>query len=164
MKPSPSADDFLALGPRIRVLPIIHGSGDFAIRVRDELLARPYDALAVPLPPSFQDEVEDAVRSLPRISAVVQRDADGESDGASYVPIDPCQGVIAGIRTAIGERIPRFFIDLETPHFEAHHGQFPDPYALKSVSPERFAAALLPGIDPAQGQHAEQIAWMAHRT
>ncbi len=33
-----SSDDFLAISPRIRVMPIIHGSGDFAIQVREELL------------------------------------------------------------------------------------------------------------------------------
>ena len=106
--PRPSADDFLRIGPRIRVLPIIHGSGDFAIRVREELLARPYDCLAVPLPPSFQDDVEAAIERLPAISVVVQRDADARDDaepGFSYVPIDPCQGVIAALRLAMGERI-----------------------------------------------------------
>src|SRR5947209_18918633 len=96
------ADDFLRLGERVRVLPIVHGSGDFAVRVREELLERPYDCLAVPLPPSFQEQVEAAVERLPRPAAVVQPDAEGE--GASFVPIDPCQGVIAGIRTALGER------------------------------------------------------------
>ncbi len=35
-----SSDDFLAISPRIRVMPIIHGSGDFAIQVREELLKR----------------------------------------------------------------------------------------------------------------------------
>ena len=49
--PHPTSDDFLRIGPRVRVLPIIHGSGDFAIRVREELLSRPYDCVAVPLPP-----------------------------------------------------------------------------------------------------------------
>src|SRR6516162_5478544 len=106
--PGVTADDFLTIGPRIRVLPIIHGSGDFAIQVREELLARPYDCVAVPLPPSFQDEVEAAIERLPEVSAVVQVDAEvgeaefGESEdpdaesgpGFSYVPIDPCQGVI----------------------------------------------------------------------
>jgi hypothetical protein len=160
----PSADDFLTIGPHVRVLPIIHGSGDFAVRVREELLARPYDCLAVPLPPSFQEEVEAAVERLPAISAVVQRDADGDEPGCSYVPIDPCQGVIAGLRTALGERIPRAFIDMETPHFEARRGIFPDPYALKRVSPAGFAAAVLPAIPPpAPGQHAQRIAWMACR-
>jgi hypothetical protein len=41
--PAATADDFLAISPRIRVMPIIHGSGDFAIQVREELLSRPYD-------------------------------------------------------------------------------------------------------------------------
>ena len=45
-----SSADFLKIGPCIRVLPIIHGSGDFAIRVRAELLEGPCDCLAVPLP------------------------------------------------------------------------------------------------------------------
>jgi hypothetical protein len=159
---SPSADDFLAIGPRIRALPIIHGSGDYAVRVRAELLERPCDCLAVPLPPSFQGEVEEAVGRLPAISAVVQRDAGRE--GFSYVPIDPCQGVIAALRLALGEHIPRAYVDLETPWFEAGFAVFPDPYALKRVSAAGFAAAVLPAIGPpAPGQHAERIAWMASR-
>ncbi len=165
--PRPSADDFLRIGPRVRVLPIIHGSGDFAIRVREELLARPYDCVAVPLPPSFQDDVEAAIERLPAISVVAQRDVERSDDddgepGFSYVPIDPCQGVIAALRVALGERMPRAFIDMETPRFEAHSASFPDPYALKRVSPEGFAAAVLPAIPPPRaGQHAERIAWMA---
>jgi hypothetical protein len=160
-----TADDFLTIGPRIRVLPIIHGSGDFAIRVREELLARPYDCLAVPLPPSFQEDVEAAVERLPRISVVAQRDSEGDDEEAfSYVPIDPCQGVIAAVRTAIGERIPRRFIDLETARFERQSATYPDPYALKRVSPEGFAAAVLPAIPPpSEGQHADRIANMAGR-
>jgi hypothetical protein len=167
---SNTADEFLAISPRIRVMPIIHGSGEFAIQVREELLSRPYDCLAVPLPASFQEEVEAAVEQLPAISVVVQVDADtGDDDtdtqlGFSYVPIDPCQGVIAGLRTARGERIARAFIDLETPRFEPAGRSFPDPYALKRVSPERFAAALLAAIPPpSPGQHARRIAWMAAR-
>jgi hypothetical protein len=162
-----SADDFLRIGPHVRALPIIHGSGDCALRVRTELLERSYDCLAVPLPPSFQEEVESAIGWLPAISAVLARDADEggpAGPGFSYVPIDPCQGVIAALRFALGEHLPRAFIDLETPHFEPHVGVFPDPYALKRVSPEGFAAAVLPAIPrPEPGQHADRIAWMAHR-
>ena len=61
-------------------MPIIHGSGDFAIQVREELLSRPYDCVAVPLPPSFQEEVEAAVEQLPAISVVVQVDAETDDD------------------------------------------------------------------------------------
>jgi hypothetical protein len=160
------ADDFLRLGPRVRVLPIIHGSGDYAIRVREELLARPYDCVAVPLPPSFQDDVEAAIERLPAISVVAQLDADPDDaeHGFSFVPIDPCQGVIAALRLAMGEHMARAFIDMETPRFEAHMGVFPDPYALKRVSPEAFAAAVLPTIAPPEpGQHAARIVTMAAR-
>ncbi len=165
-KPRGTADDFLTISPRVRVLPIIHGSGDFAIRVREELLSRPYDCVAVPLPPSFQDDVEECIERLPTVSAVAQLDVDRDDAelGFSYVPIDPCQGVIAALRTAIGERIVREFIDIETPRFEAISGIFPDPYALKRVTPELFSAALLPAIPPPQpGQHRARIAWMARR-
>ena len=165
-----SADDFLTISPRIRVMPIIHGSGDFAIQVREELLSRPYECVAVPLPPSFEDEVEAAVEQLPAISVVVQVDAETDDDGAerelgfSYVPIDPCQGVIAALRTARGERIARAFVDLETPRFESVTRSFPDPYALKRVKTERFAAALLAAVPPPMpGQNTERIAWMAGR-
>ncbi len=167
-----TADDFLRIGPGVRVLPIIHGSGDFAIRVREELLSRPYDCVAVPLPPSFQEEVEAAIEQLPTISVVAQLDVEGEDEddspddgmGFSYVPIDPCQGVIAALRLAMGERMARSFIDLETPRFEADEATFPDPYALKMVRPESFAAAVLPVIGPpSPGQHSRRIAWMAGR-
>jgi len=159
-----SSDDFLRMGPRIRVLPIIHGSGDYAVRVRADMLERRFDCLAVPLPPSLQGDVEEAIENLPAISAVLQRDAGPEGAGFSYVPIDPCQGVIAALRLALGEHMPREFIDKETPYFEAQTGVFPDPYALKRVSAEGFAAAVLPAIPtPQPGQHSERIAWMAHR-
>jgi hypothetical protein len=168
--PRATADLFLTISPRIRVLPIIHGSGDFAIQVREELLGRPYDCVAVPLPPSFQEQVEEATLRLPRISVVVQVDAetaDGESNtggGFSYVPIDPCQGVIAALRAARGERIAREFIDMETPRFEPVTHAFPDPYALKRVKPERFAAAVLPAVPPPlPGQNANRVRWMAAR-
>ena len=166
--PAATADDFLAISPRIRVMPIIHGSGDFAIQVREELLSRPYDCVAVPLPPSFQDDVEAAIEQLPQVSVVVQVDAEtadsDEEAGFSYVPIDPCQGVIAALRTARGERIAREFIDLETPRFVAITGAFPDPYALKRVSPRLFSAALLYAIPrPFPGQNIDRIHWMAAR-
>lgn len=155
-----TADDFLKISDKIRALPLIHGSGDFAICAREELLSRSYDCLAVPLPPSFQDQVEAAVEHLPAISAVVQRDADEE--GFSYVPVDPCQGVIAGIRCAMGERVPRAFIDKETTRFEGTSAVFPDAYALKKARPETFAAGVLPAIPrPGSGQHSERILWMA---
>ncbi len=92
------------------------------------------------------------------------RRGDAEVPGASYVPIDPCQPVIAALRIALGERIACEFIDMETNVFEPVSVTMPDPYALKQVSPDRFAAAVLPALaPPPPGQPMQRIQAMAHR-
>ena len=172
----------LQFSDRISCLPVIHGSGDFAIEVRRMMLEEHFDCLAVPLPPSFQSDVEQAIEFLPTISFVVQdepyvtrqRDWSGfeseeqeepdDAKSASYVPIDPCQAVIAGLRIAISERMPRAYVDLETARFEPYYSGLPDPYALKRVSPEKFAAAILPAIARVEdGQVRDRVIHMANR-
>ena len=121
--------DVLQLGNKITVFPVIHGSGDFAIEVRRLMLEHTFDCLAVPLPPSFRDPVEEGVSRLPAVSAVVQpsgptrfESADDDDDDprgtATYVPIDPCQPVIAALRIAAQEHLPRVFIDREEENFQ----------------------------------------------
>ena len=108
---------------------------------------------------------------LPAISVVVQVDAEtrrGRVRGRAGLQLCADRPLPGGDRRAcarrMGERIAREFIDLETPRFEAVTGAFPDPYALKRVSPEAFAAAILPAVPPPPpGQHADRIAWMAAR-
>lgn len=184
--------NFLQLSERIWTLPVIHGSGDFAIEVRRVMLAQEFDCLAVPLPPSFQEDVELAVAELPNLALVVQPEPmsfqswqpeNSESDdedaadefasqsggqqelkGCSYVPIDPCQPVIAALRIALQERMPRAFIDLETANFVSLAAFYPDPYPVKQVSIDRFAAALLPTVPRIpEGQPEARVVWMANR-
>lgn len=164
-------------------MPIVHGSGDCALAVRRMMLEQSFDCVAVPLPPSFQRPVEEAIGWLPAPSIVVQRalpefhaewtpEADDEDAAepaddapeASYVPIDPCQGVIMALRVALGEHIPRAFIDLETNRFRPTTQSLPDPYALKKVALHRFAAAMLPAIPPVpEGQATDRVRHMARR-
>ncbi len=200
--------DFLSISPRISVLPVIHGSGDFAVEVRDRLLRLEPDCLALPLPPSFRETVEEGVLDLPAISIAVaeepeiygsggepdasgapgsfepfaEDDAAEEDDGGEYgeppweaaeddgpaynfVPVDPCQPVIAALRTAMEERIPRAFVDIEVESFHPESRILPDPYALKKVSLEAFAAALLTSAPrPAPGSQREaRVRGMAAR-
>ena len=51
---TPTDARILSLSPRIDLLPILHGSGDIAQEVRETLIAKQYDCLAVPLPPSVE--------------------------------------------------------------------------------------------------------------
>lgn len=178
--------ELLRLGPSIAVLPVIHGSGQFALTVRRWMLEQDFDCVAVPLPESFRENTETAILELPRPSIVVQQSApdyappsfesfgadfeeeeredDTDVRPASYVPIDPCQPVIMAIRAAMGEHIPRAYIDLETDPFMPFAGVMPDPYAVRQVSPERFAAAVLPSLPrPTDLQTQSRIVHMASR-
>jgi hypothetical protein len=163
--------NILTIGDRIRVVPVIHGSGDSASEVRRVLLSSDVDCVAVPLPPSFQADVEEGILNLPGISLVAQAESprflEDDRDGpavVNYVPIDPCQPVIAAIRIAMQEHIPRAFIDLETDEFESIPAVLPDAYALKQVSLERFAAAVLPALPRLPvGQPQDRVKTMASR-
>jgi len=100
----------------------------------------------------------------PEADTAVEDEADSELRTLSYVPIDPCQGVIMALRVALGERLPRKFIDLETSRFLPHSAVLPDPYALKTVPLERFSAAILPHIPRLpDGQPQQRVLHMARR-
>ena len=159
----------LKFSDRITAVPVIHGAGDFAVEVRRLMLAEKFDCLAVPLPPSFKHDVEQAIAALPVITLVTQAEAveytgDDAEPVINYVPIDPCQPVIAAIRVAVGERMRREYVDLEVDHFESYAGGFPDPYALKKLPLEKFVAAILPSLPRLpKGQPRTRIARMARR-
>ncbi|MCA9134875.1 MAG: hypothetical protein KDA45_17020, partial [Planctomycetales bacterium] len=141
------------------------------------------DCLAVALPESFREPVVQAVEKLPRPAMVLQRclpsysapqwqphaeeveAAEGDNGEAwSYVPIDPCQPVIMALRMALGEHWPIEFCDLETNAFQPLAAVMPDPYALKTVSLERFATAILPSLaKPYQEQAQHRLQYMAWR-
>ncbi len=181
--------ELLRIGPKIALLPVIHGSGQFAVTVRRWMLEASFDCVAVPLPESFREPVEEAVLELPRPSIVIQppmanfessaeswtptewsgeeepeEPDDVDATTVSYVPIDPCQSVIMSIRAAMGEHIPREYIDLETDPFRPYATVMPDPFAVRHVSPEKFAAAVLPSITrPPDGQTRARMIHMALR-
>jgi hypothetical protein len=170
---SAAVESAVRLSPRIEILPVIHASGDMAQEVREILISRSYDCLAVPLPESLADAVEAAVQELPTISAVILKEDDSAAGQntehptgtASYVPIDPCQPVIMGIRVAMGEGIERAYIDRDVVDYEPDSVHAPDPYQLKSVSVAAYAAASVPTFPPitTDSQREHRIAWMAFR-
>lgn len=160
-----SIDSIFRLSSCIEVLPILHGSGDVAQEVRETLIGRRFDCLAIPLPPSLEDSLEAAVEDLPRISLVVATEPDRAEPTVNFVPVDPCQPVIMGIRVAMGERIARAYIDRDVAVFEPTPFTSPDPYALKRIPLATFAAALIPSLvaPTEETQQWRRITWMAFR-
>ena len=148
------------LSDKIRFLPVIHGSANFTRIVRDQILSSSTDCVAVALPPEFQSTVEDGIKRLPLISLSCQDNSKGV---VNYVPIDPCQPVIMGLRIAAQEGIFRKYIDWSCDDYETRKIDFPDTYALRHMSYEKFCAAILLTVKrPDTGSlHDKRARWMA---
>ena len=134
----------------ITPLPLVHGRLAFAIEARRRLLAQPWDAVAVELPPSLARSVYEALDKLPQISVVVYRDIPGfldpEDQHLWYVPIDPCDGIVEALRITRGERTPTFFIDAEVDEFRARPVTIPDPHALHGLGLDTWYEAVQPWL------------------
>ncbi len=167
--------------PGLRVVPVVHGSGSYAKALTQTLLQEPFECLAVPLPRSFASGVLAGVEKLPAVSAVVQLaesatfpfDADESTPNAidatvrsrgTYVPIDPCQAVIAAIRMAISERLAIEWIEPESEEFVLEAMVFPDAYAVEHTTLERYCAAVLPAIArPSDASHSVRLQKVARQ-
>ncbi|MEZ6197235.1 MAG: hypothetical protein R3F20_16155 [Planctomycetota bacterium] len=164
---SEAGDAVFRFSGRIRSFPVVNGSADYGLAVRDALLGDRVDCLAIPLPAALQAEVEEAVDALPEIRCVLQRQGD-DDEAAAYVPIDPCQPIINAIRIARQERIPVRFIDLEVADYREECALFPDPYALRVLSPEKLAVAVLaalpmPDPDDQRDRRVRHMAFELHK-
>lgn len=166
--------DVFQIGARVSCFPVIHGSGDFAVAIRRKLIDEQFTCVAIALPHSFRDAILAGIDLLPRPTIALQEqqfelgnegdEEDDEGRAYNFVPIDPCQPVISAVRAAVGERIPVEFVDLETANYKTYSQIVPDPYALKSVTPEQFATAMLPSIPrPTCPQRIARIQHMARR-
>ncbi len=152
----------LDFSERVAVLPVVHGSAEFAMETRKRLKRTAYDCLAVALPQSFAAPVEESVRLLPQISVVLQDEAT-PAGSCNYVPVDPCQGVIAAIREAMESDLDRAYIDLEVAAYESESVDTLDPYALAKLPLEKFLTALVATLPaPKEDQRIRRIAKMAH--
>ncbi len=157
MKTSP-----LRLSPKILCLPVVHGSADCAHAVRRRMLEGNFDCLAVALPHLFAQVcsrrfnyclliVSSATVFAGFWIAVDESDVDEDENedtqaAWSYVPIDPCQPVISGLRIAVEERMAIQFIDLETNAFQPHLRLCPTPtryarYRSKNLQRPFFLAS-----------------------
>ncbi len=159
------SSNIFKLGDRITVLPVIHGSGTYAREVRSRLLLNSPDCLAVALPPEFQAGVERGIGLLPHISICAANEPDG---ALNYVPVDPCQPIIMGLRIAMQEGIRREFIDWSASVYEPRKADWPDPFALTGLSMEKFNAALLltqprPEANTLHDKRAKWMAYQLHR-
>src|SRR4051812_16312997 len=138
----------IALSPKIQAFPIRHGKAPFAMAARRLLWEGKFDALAIALPASLRDDALAGVEALPAVRALVIR-VDG--DAKCYLPFDPCDAYIEGMRQARQRRLPVHFIEddslLEAPLLQP----LPDAYLVQGIGTGRYlelARDLLARAEP----------------
>jgi hypothetical protein len=143
------------LTPGITLLPILHGRSVFSSHVRALFATNRFDCVAVDLPAPFQDDLGPAIENLPIIQAITGRDYSNAP--VFYIPIDPCDATIEGVRQALQNRIPYACIGSDTLAAPLPLQSLPDEFAITSIGFDRYCALCLQAIgNPEPRSHDDE--------
>lgn len=124
----------------VLAIPSVHSRAYFALAVREAFTMFKPDAIAIEHPHCFNEALRSAVSRLPEISMIVRNIG---NEGV-YIPIDPTDSIIEGVRLAIDEEIPFFAIDKDITYFPTNsHYMMPDDYLLSKIGLDRFYKEIL---------------------
>ena len=159
---SPRLIDGILWWGRIAFVPCIHGRATFAREVRRTFLEHRFRSVAVELPPSLRSAVIDGVERLPEITVVTYEEDDGTR---CFVPVDPCDAIIEGVRLALAEPSRLLFIDREVENFDRRELVLPDSYAVHSIGTADYWATVAPYLPPSLDGSQDELRerHMAHR-
>jgi len=116
--------------------PIVHSRYYFALWIQELFDEYKPELVAVEFPQPLKSLLLRGVGRLPYLS-VVCASPDGEE--YSYVPVDPCDGLVHAVRTALFKRIPVHFVDLNRVDLAAIMKYYtPDDYSLPRIGPEEY--------------------------
>jgi len=151
----------MQLTSSITAVPFLHGNLDSARHIRAVCARDSFDCIAVDLPHPFGPLLTDAVDRLPLISAVVAR---GVEDPVYYVPADPCDAAIEGIRQSRQGRIPWEPLGTGVLRRNEPLPPLPDPHVAVRLGFDAFASLCLrvigmPGGDTPEDREARHVAW-----
>lgn len=152
--------------------PVVPGSMEFAVAVRQEVLTKRPKVVAVELPHTAEEAVLKAIRYLPRVTMLtypLPTDAANPFDEGDdlpgdtvYVPVEPSDPFIEAVRSAreIGAEVVFIEPSLQPrPHLP---DLFPDPYSIRRIPIGEYVQAyrLHPQQrNPMHDAHAAGMAW-----
>lgn len=157
----------MKLLPGITLVPILHGRAAFGTYIRNLCNTKKYDCIAVDLPEPFNDELAGAVKELPIISAVTALSKTEPDSPLYYIPTDPCDATIEGLRQAQQNRIPCSFIGYPELHKPKPLPPLPDEYAISTMGFDEYAALCIHALgksepDTDADRVAQYIAFKLH--
>jgi hypothetical protein len=167
MSPGDSPGDAGSLRrANITYFPVAPGRLEFAIELRRTILRTRPTVVAVELPVTLEQHYLEAVRRLPEISVLVYPDDDDEERG-TYVPIEPADPFAEAVRTGLEVGAEVLFIEPDLGNRPHLSDLYPDPYALRRVSLDRYIEAYRLWPQPRTDEiaaHAAGMAWKLQGT
>lgn len=124
----------------LRYFPAAAGRMEFAIAVRRAILRERPEAIALELPATLEEAYLQAVDRLPKLSVIVYEGRDEEE--AIYVPVEPADPFVEALRTARELGIRTAFVEPDL-LLRPHASVLPDPFAMRFLGYDAFAAKLL---------------------
>ena len=116
----------------IHVIPTFHSRIEFAKLARTALFKVFPDVIAVELPNNIRDEIIEAIERLPFLSLIGYADTLNPKK-LNFIPIDPGDSIIEGIRLGLEHNIPVDFIDLSVKDYDPPNIMLPDDYSINRV-------------------------------
>jgi hypothetical protein len=147
---------------RFTYFPVVPGRVEFAIEVRQALLAERPEVVALELPVTLEDAWTRAVRRLPEMSLIFYPDHSVGDDQAIYVTVEPGDPFTEAIRTALEIGAEIVFADPDAgqrPHLK---DAYPDSVAVRHIGLARYVEAYRVYPQPRSeelARHAAGIAW-----
>ncbi|MFO8020545.1 MAG: hypothetical protein R6U96_18125 [Promethearchaeia archaeon] len=121
----------------IYVVPTFHSRVEFAKIVRANYFKVFPDLIAVELPSNIREEVIEGVNRLPYLSLIAYADS-LSPELLNFIPIDPSDSIIEGIRMGQEYNVPVEFIDLSLKTYKAPVGKLPDDYSINKIGLPQF--------------------------
>lgn len=118
------------------IIPSYHNRITFSLFVREVFARVKPDAVAVELPENIKDHIITGVKRLPKLSLIVYNDE--LFNEYLYVPIDPCDSMIEGLRLAINYNRSYYFIDLNVQGIAPQFNELPDDYCAFKLGLKKF--------------------------
>jgi len=152
---------------RFTYFPVVPGRLEFAIEVRQAILRRRPQVIALELPVTLQDAWLRGVGRLPQMSLIFYPDETTGEEQATYVLVEPADPFTEAIRTGLEIGAEIVFVDpdaAERPHLQ---DAYPDTYAIHQIGLAPYVEAYR--VFPQQrsdetSQHASGIAWKLQGT
>ena len=114
----------------IHCLPICHYRIEFAQLVRQAIDELRPEAIAVELPATLEEKIQQGIGRLPFLSVLLYENGKRES---VYLLIEPADPLIEAIRYGQERDIPIFFVDVDADEYPLSRDPLPDSYAILRV-------------------------------